>query len=188
MLVILGKRLSIGSRFMMKEALNQNTASDIIPLIKRIVTISFTIQLIFIVINFFIFLNSGFDVFTSFGYSAFHTISSFNNAGFDIFGYESMISFSNNILLNISTMLLIVLGGLGFIVYIDIFNFKKRYYHFHTKVVLTMSSILIVFGTLMIKLMLGGNVTWLEAIFTSVTTRTAGFTTIDLSQIDQSPA
>ena len=186
-LVILGKRLSIGSRFMMKEALNQNTASDIIPLIKRIVTISFSIQLVFIIVNFFIFLNSGFDVFTSFGYSAFHTISSFNNAGFDIFGYDSMISFSNNILLNISTMLLIVLGGLGFIVYIDIFNFKKRYYHFHTKVVLTMSSILIVFGTLLIKLMLGGNVTWLEAIFTSVTTRTAGFTTIDLSQIDQSP-
>ena len=53
-LVILGKRLSIGSRFMMKEALNQNTASDIIPLIKRIVTISFGIQFVFIIINFFI--------------------------------------------------------------------------------------------------------------------------------------
>ena len=186
-LVILGKRLSIGSRFMMKEALNQNTASDIIPLIKRIVTISFGIQFVFIIINFFIFLASGFDALTSIGYSTFHTISAFNNAGFDIFGYDSMISFSSNIALNISTMLLIVLGGLGFIVYIDIFNFKKRYYHFHTKVVLTMSAFLIVFGTLLIKLMMGNNITWLEAIFTSVTTRTAGFTTIDLSNITLNP-
>ncbi|MBP5407817.1 MAG: H(+)-transporting ATPase [Bacilli bacterium] len=186
-LVILGKRLSIGSRFMMKEALNQNSASDIIPLIKRIVTISFGIQFVFVIINFFIFLASGFDALTSIGYSTFHTISAFNNAGFDIFGYDSMISFSSNIALNISTMLLIVLGGLGFIVYIDIFNFKKRYYHFHTKVVLTMSAFLIVFGTLLIKLMMGNNITWLEAIFTSVTTRTAGFTTIDLSNITLNP-
>lgn len=187
-LVILGKRLSIGSRFMMKEALNQNSASDIIPLIKRIVTISFSIQLVFIIVNFVIFLVSGFNIPTSIEYSIFHTISAFNNAGFDIFGYDSMISFSTNIALNISTMLLIVLGGLGFIVYIDIFNFKRRYFHFHTKVVLTMSAILIVFGTLVLKLLMGAEITWLEALFTSVTTRTAGFTTIDLSNIADKPA
>ena len=186
-LVILGKRLSIGSRFMMKEALNQNSASDIVPLIKRIVTISFSIQFVFMIINFVIFLLSGFNVLTSLEYSIFHTISAFNNAGFDIFGYDSMISFSTNIALNISTMVLIVLGGLGFIVYIDIFNFKKRYFHFHTKVVLTMSLVLIVAGTLILKLLMGSEITWLEAMFTSITTRTAGFTTIDLSEIAIKP-
>ena len=182
-LLILGKRLGIGSRFMMKEALNQTSASDIIKLIKRIIAISFSIQAVFIVINFVIFMIDGNNWYISLAYSAFHTISSFNNAGFDIFGTSSMIEYSSNIALNISTMLLIIIGGLGFIVITDIFNFKKKYLNFHTKVVLTMSATLIVFGTFMIKFLMGNEITWLEAIFTSVTTRTAGFTTIDLSYI-----
>ncbi len=182
-LIVIGKKMGIGSRFMMKEALNQNSVSGIIDLIRRIIIISFSIQGIFVIINFFIFLAYGNNWYTALGYSVFHTISSFNNAGFDIFGSNSMIDYSSKVMLNISTMFLIVLGGLGFIVITDLLNFKKKYLNFHTKVVLTMSISLIIFGTLAIKLLMGNEITWLEATFTSVSSRTAGFTTIDLSFI-----
>lgn len=186
-LIIIGKKMGIGSRFMMKEALNQNSVSGIMTLIRRIICISFAIQGIFVLINFFIFLGYGSSWQTALSYSIFHTISSFNNAGFDIFGANSMIDYSDKVLLNISTMILIVLGGMGFIVIVDILNFKKRYLNFHSKVVITMTVSLIIFGTLSIKLLMGANVTWLEALFTSVSTRTAGFTTIDLSFITKEP-
>ena len=186
-LIVIGKKMGIGSRFMMKEALNQNSASGIMLLIKRIIRISFAIQGIFVIINFFIFLGYGSPWQDAIAYSLFHTISSFNNAGFDIFGANSMIDYADKILLNVSTILLIVLGGIGFIVITDILNFKKKYLNFHSKVVLMMTTALIIFGTLTIKLLMGSEITWLEAIFTSVTTRTAGFTTIDLSFITKEP-
>ena len=187
-MIVLVRKLGITSRFLMKEALNQNSAQGIMALIRKIIVVAAIIQFIFIIINTFIFMPISDSFIKAFGLGAFHTISSFNNAGFDILGDSSLINYSNNIMLNISTIVLIILGGLGFIVITDIFNFKKKYISFHSKIVLTMTSILIVFGTLFIKLLMGSSITWLEALFTSVTTRTAGFTTIDLSHITEQPA
>jgi trk system potassium uptake protein TrkH len=122
-------------------------------------------------------------------YSIFHTISSFNNAGFDIFtnGEYSLLYFHQDALFMILTMILIILGGIGFIVMIDIYK-KRRWskFSFHTKVVLIMSLILLVIGTLLVKLgyyISGNQISWLDACFQSVTCRTAGFASVDLASL-----
>ncbi|UKI50164.1 MAG: hypothetical protein L6U99_01480 [Clostridium sp.] len=85
--------------------------------------------------------------------SLFHAVSAFNNAGFDILGNgNSLISFSNNVLLNLNTMALIILGGLGFIVIYDLISFRKnKKLKLHTKIVLSVSTFLIVVGAILLK-------------------------------------
>lgn len=182
-MVIFGRKLGISSRMFLSSALNQNNQRGILDLLKSIVIISFSIQGVFIIINLIILLLSGkgYSFFTALGISAFHTASSFNNAGFDIFGSNSMIDFSTNIALNISTIILIVLGGLGFMVIIDIIHLREnKHLSFHSKIVIIMTMLLIVIPTVVFRFTM--NVTWLESLFTSVTARTAGFTTIDFSE------
>ena len=128
----------------------------------------------------------------AFGHAFFLSVSAFNNAGFDIFGNTSLIAFSDDVLMNLVIALLIVVGGLGYLVVIDIIakkcHFKKM--TLHTKVVIFMTLFLIIAGTFTIYL--SENVahfinsaqpegmTFLESFFLSVSTRTAGFTTYNL--------
>lgn len=114
------------------------------------------------------------------GMAFFHSIAAFNNSGFDIMGnYVNLIPFQSDILLNLTTMGLIVFGGIGFLVVIDIckkkFNIKK--FKLHTKVVLLMTFILLFGGGLLIKLCEMSNISWIGAFFFSVSARTAGFST-----------
>lgn len=162
-LVIFGKKLGLSSRLLMKEALNQNSAAGIIKLIKRIILISFIIQGIGWIANTLILTKYYSNFFEAMGIGLFHTISSFNNAGFDLFGNNSMIGFSSDVLLNISTMVLIVLGGLGFIVIVDIIRLRDRNHQLslHSKIVIITTVLLIVTGTILYKLMLTNNITWL---------------------------
>lgn len=130
----------------------------------------------------------------------FHSISAFCNAGFDLMGryeqYSSLTAYSSDIVINVTIMLLIVIGGLGFIVWDDIWhnrlNFKK--YSLHSKIVLISTTIL-VFGSAILfgifeKNNLMSGMTPLEkvlaSLFASVTARTAGFNTIDLGAMTQS--
>ncbi len=179
-LLMLGKRFGIGPRFFLANLLNQNSLKGVIDLLKRIIIISLSIQFIFVIINYFI-LAKYYDSFLeTLGVSIFHTASSFNNAGFDIFGSTSMINFNTDVLLNISTMVLIILGGLGFIVLAEILYLPfKRHLSIHTKIVLITTLVLILLPTVLFRISM--NVSTLEALFTSVTARTAGFTTIDFS-------
>ena len=116
---------------------------------------------------------SGFRI----GISIFHSIAAFNNSGFDILGgLQNLIPYQNNLLLNLTTAGLIIFGGLGFLVILDIL--KKRSFRalaLHSKVVIVMSAVLILLGTLLLKAT--ENVTWLGAFFQSVSARTAGFST-----------
>ena len=111
------------------------------------------------------------------GISIFHSIAAFNNSGFDILGgLQNLIPYQNNLLLNLTTAGLIIFGGLGFLVILDIL--KKRSFRalaLHSKVVIVMSAALILLGTLLLKAT--ENVTWLGAFFQSVSARTAGFST-----------
>ena len=112
MFIVLGLKICISYRFLMKEALNQNSARGVIRLIKAIILITLSIQFFGMLINLIVFLD-GNTFFKALGLSTFHSISSFNNAGFDIFVFDnSMVNYGSNILLNINTMLLIVWGGL----------------------------------------------------------------------------
>ncbi|MDE7213672.1 MAG: hypothetical protein K2N42_03730 [Anaeroplasmataceae bacterium] len=185
---ILGGKIGISNRYLLREALNQNSIAGIVQLVKRIILISFIIQMIGVVLNY-LALMSYYDYkfFPTLGVSIFHSIASFNNAGFDIFGEQSLIPFKDNILLNISTIFLILCGGLGFIVIEEIVvkhNLKKL--SLHSRIVLIMTLVLTVVGTLVLKFSMYGQITWLQALFTAVTCRTAGFTVMPLDQIPPS--
>jgi trk system potassium uptake protein TrkH len=128
----------------------------------------------------------------------FHAVSFFNNAGFDIMGdYRSLVDYVGDPLVNIVTMLLIILGGLGFVVLSDLVDIRnpKRKLSLHSKVVLSMSGILIVVGAGVILLFeytnartmgsLGFGEKLLAAFMQSVSPRTAGVNSVDVGALRQ---
>lgn len=180
---LLGLKIGISERYILKEALNQNSTSGILKLIYRTIIISIIIQTLGTLINLIVFI----PIYGAKGIyiSLFHAVSAFNNAGFDILGNgNSLISFSNNVLLNLNTMALIILGGLGFIVIYDLISFRKnKKLKLHTKIVLSVSTFLIVVGAILLKIAMP-SITWLEAFFQSITARTAGFASVDMSRLN----
>lgn len=188
---LIGGKENISQMNLMKEALNQESFKGLYALVKKIVVIAFSIQLVGALSYFLIFLcKYHFSVGTSLEYGLFHAVSAFNNAGFDILtdpSVTSLMAYKDDIGINLTTMILIVLGGIGFIVLTDIFKKKKwRKFELHTKVVLVMTASLIFGGAILFKLFYTLNdepITWLQAFFQSVTARTAGFLTLDASTL-----
>lgn len=128
-------------------------------------------------------------------YSVFHSVSAFCNAGFDLMGggapFSSFTSEAGNVYLNIVLCMLIIFGGLGFFTWHDIFatGCRTRRFRLQTKVVLAVSAVLIVFGAALLFVLeraSGEGITVMEALFQSVTCRTAGFNTVDLAALAQS--
>lgn len=180
---ILGAKIGVSNRFLIKEALNQNSVKGIVSLVRKIIITALIIQTVGTIINMFALVPYYNDFWKGLGISIFHSVASFNNAGFDMFGYNSMMEFNNNVILNASTMLMIVLGAMGFVVIDDIItkrNWKKL--TLHSKISIITTVFLIIGGTLLMKLSMN-SISWLEALFTSITTRTAGFSTIDMSTL-----
>lgn len=132
-------------------------------------------------------------------FAIFHSVSAFCNAGFDLMGkyqeYSSLTEFYGDPVVNITIMALVIIGGIGFIVWDDIRNNKLdfKHYRLHTKIVLVTTFLLVFGGALLFylfernNLMQGMNAkdTILTSMFASVTTRTAGFNTIDLGMMTQ---
>ncbi len=183
-------KLGISESFLMREQLGQNTLKNLEVLIKKIVRLTLIIQAIGAIISTFIIYfshdsNLSFSLWDSFKIGVFHSVSTFNNAGFDIFGTPySMIPYRANVPLNIITIILIILGGLGFVVIIDIGQKKSfRKLTLHSKITLVTTTVLVVGGTILIKCSMINDMTILEALFLSVTSRTCGSTTYDLSKI-----
>lgn len=185
-MVILGAKVNLTQRNLVKESLNQNTNQGMVRLVLKIVLITFLIEIVGMIINTFVFLQ-WYNIGDSIRYSVFHTISAFNNAGFEIFGLDNgLIKFADNIWFNLTSSVLIILGGLGYIVIYDILKAKRwKKLAIHTKIVLKMTLILLIVGTLLFKLGQVGDksFSWLDAFFQSVTCRTAGFTTIDMTTL-----
>lgn len=180
-LIVLGIKIGVTERYVIKEALNQHSLSGVVRLVKSIIITTLIIEFVGMIINFIVFIQD-FSFWRALGISAFHSISSFNNAGFDILGSSSLQVYNSNLLLNFNTMILIVIGGIGFIVIRDILSKRKwSALSLYSKIVIKATLFLIVTGTLIIKLFEYHNVSWLEALFQSITTRTAGFSTIDMN-------
>ena len=182
---ILGARIGVGSSFMLREALNQSSTNGVITLVRKIIVISFSIQIICAGINLIpiIKITNG-DWGQAVLMSLYHSAASFNNAGFDIFpGATSMIDYADNVILNITTIVMIVLGGIGFVVIDDVLR-KRRWskLSLHTKMTLVVTLMLITFGTVLIKLTYT-DLTIMQSLFGSVTCRTAGFATFDCSTL-----
>ena len=197
----LSRKLPLANRIIMEDSFMQG-ATDIklSNLLKFIVKYTFIFEGAGILL-FMIFLDEQ-NIGRRLYFSVFHAVSAFCNAGFSTYS-SSLMRYNENMGVNITTMILIVSGGIGFLVAYEIkskvagklFNKRKKgryekYYVFslHTWLVLVTTGILIVTGTLMIYLAefyAGGNITYLEALFQSVTARTAGFNTIEISSLSK---
>ena len=132
-------------------------------------------------------------------YGVFHSISAFCNAGFDLLGsptpFNSLVAFNNDPLVILVISALIILGGLGFLVWDDIslkrFRFKKL--NLHSKIVLTVSAVLLCLGTLLFFIFENNKLfsdmsfssKLLNSFFSAVTPRTAGFNTVDIASLSE---
>lgn len=181
--LILAARKNVGlkGRILLKEALNIEGIKGMIRLVKSILLMTLCFELMGIVLSFLVFVQD-YPVLKALWISIFHSIAAFNNSGFDILGgLRNLIPYQNDILLNLTTSGLIIFGGLGFLVILDVL--KKRSFRkltLHSKVVLTTTLTLLVAGTLLLKAT--EDITWLGAFFQSVSARTAGFSTYPIGE------
>lgn len=194
--LVFRRRISLRERLVLQEAMNQGDMEGIVRLIKKVIYYSFAIELIAAFL-FTLRLMADFPLGEAMYYGAFHAVSLFNNAGFDLFGhYSSFTRYVSDPAINIISMALIVLGGLGFVVLSDLIEYRKhRKLSIHSKAVLWMTSILLVGGFVLVfifeftNLKTIGSLSWdgkiWGSLFQSVTTRTAGANTLDLTQLRQ---
>jgi trk system potassium uptake protein TrkH len=186
-MIFLGMKIGVVDRFLIKEALNQKSSKGVLKLIKSIIFTSLIIEGIG-AIGYFIFFIQDFSFWEALGMSIFHAISAFNNSGIDLLGSNSFILYKDNILLNLTTAILIILGGIGFIVIQDVItNRRWSKLSIHSRIVLPLTGILIVTGTVLLKASEGfmnEDFTWLQAFFQSVVARTAGFATVSFESLN----
>ena len=189
-----GKKIGLFGRNTIKEAISAPDVGGIVNLTGFILKGIFLIEIIGAVIMMPTFVSKfGFE---GIWMAVFHSISAFCNAGFDIMGskskeFSSLTNFADNSIISMTISLLIVIGGLGFLVWHDIvkhkFNFKK--YSPQSKVVLIMTLILIFIPTLYFFIFEFKDLSLKErilvSIFQAITPRTAGFNTVGLNSISE---
>ena len=177
------KRMSLSETLLLSSALNDNHYGKLKQRLKEVIKYTIVIQIIGAILLAVDFIPR-FGIKNGIWYSIFHSITAFCNAGFDIIGDTSLEIFAKNIYLNIVFIILMFLGSIGYFVIEDIIGAikKKRFIHisFHTKIVLTASLIIYLVSIMLLKIA-EPNLTWLEAVFTSVTARTTGFSTINMA-------
>lgn len=190
--IIMGKKISFKERLMIKEQLNTESIQGIVKLTKKVIGYTFFLEMMGSLLLALRFVPMfGFE--KGLAFSIFHAISAYCNAGFDIFG-DSLIIFQNDYYVLLILSLLIILGGLGFTVYADLLaKDKLRKLTLHSKVVLIMTGSLLIIGTLSFLLFESSNPGTLgsmnfpsrlaNSFFQSVSPRTAGFYSVDMSKI-----
>ncbi|MBQ5749615.1 MAG: H(+)-transporting ATPase [Oscillospiraceae bacterium] len=176
-ILAVGQKVDLKGRSVIRDSMNLTSSGSAVRFVKRVFLTTLTFELIGAVLSFFVFVKD-FPLPRAIGISLFHSVAAFNNSGFDILGgFQSLTNYYDNVALNLITAALIILGGIGFLLIREVIEKKFRWKRFsmHTKVVLCFSGILIVLGTLLLKLT--DDITWLGAFFSSVSARTAGFAT-----------
>lgn len=180
-MLVAGKKITLRERRLAKEALNYHSLKGIIVLVKSVLIMTLCFELVGMILSFIVF-SQDYSFWDALGISAFHSIAAFNNSGFDILGgLQNLIPYQDNILLNLTTCGLIIFGGIGFFVILEITQ-KRSFNKFslHTKSVLVTTTLLLLIGTVLLKA--SENITWLGAFFNSTSARTAGFSTYPLSE------
>ncbi len=194
--IILRRKIGLKERGLMQESVNTLQISGVVKLARKIIFGTALIEGIGAVLLSARFIPR-FGVVRGIYYGIFHSISAFCNAGFDLMGcdtpYMSLVGYSGDWLVNFVIMSLIVIGGLGFIVWDDLSRkgFHFRSYMLHTKIVVLTTLALIFGGALLIGISerdnlmadMGMGERILTSLFASVTARTAGFNTIDIASM-----
>lgn len=187
--LLIGKRITLRQRLVIQEGLNQFSLEGVVKLTKYVIMSTLIIEAIGAII-----LSTRFvpiyGIKNGIWYSIFHSISAFCNAGFDITG-NSIVPFAGDAVVNITLALLIIIGGLGYTVYIDLTRNKEfKSNTLHTKFVLLSTAILLITGFAFILIIeynnpkTLGNLPFIDKItasmFQAVVPRTAGFNSIDI--------
>lgn len=203
--IVMGRKINLKERLIIQEAFNQFTLAGMVRLSTTVLIGTLAVEGIgaLLLSMRFIPLHGPLE---GMGMAIFHSISAFCNAGFDIVGESSLTPFVGDIWINFIIMTLIVLGGLGFAVWIDLFRKSKEKIHkgysmrkwfqsltLHTKLVLVLTVFLILFGFIFFFIVeftnrntigdMGTLHKVIASLFQSITTRTAGFNTLPLDQL-----
>ncbi len=199
-MMMMKKQFSLRTRILIQDYYNLDTISGLIKFLKRVVKDTLIVEGIGAVLYSFIFVPK-FGPFKGLWVSIFNSVSAFCNAGMDVMGPNSLIDYQTNLPVNLITMTLIVLGGIGYVVWFDVIeNIKRsskrwiglrafwRRLEVHTKLVINLTLFLIISGALLVLLFewnnpetignmsLGNKI--LASFFQSITFRTAGFATV----------
>ena len=192
LMTLFSNKFSIKQRIIVQDAINAPNISTVIPLTKFIFTVTFIIETIGAILLMPVFA-SKFGFLKGIWYSIFHSVSAFCNAGFDLNGnFSSLTGYTSNLIINLVIPLLIVIGGIGFLTWNDVKNHKFRLskYSMQSKVVLFVTLLLILVPACYLFFFELTNLPLKErimaSIFQSITTRTAGFNTIDLNNFSES--
>lgn len=197
--IISGKKIGLMQRSTMQESIAAPQVGGIVRLTRFIVTTTFGIELIGAVCMFPVFFRD-FGLGKGIWYSVWHSVSAFCNAGFDLMGvreqYSSLVSYVTDPLINIVIMLLIIIGGIGFLTWNDIRTHKWNIhkYRMQSKIVFVVTAILLVLPALYFYFIEFNYPQWAwmsekqrfwGALFQAVTPRTAGFNTLDLGKMSE---
>ncbi len=191
MAMIIGRRIGLRERVILQEAHNLYTVGGIVRFTRTVVVMTLAIEAagaLILALR----LVPEFGVSRGLYFAIFHSISAFNNAGFDLMGgFRSLTRYVADPMLDLTLAGLIITGGLGFTVLTDLFH--PRRYTLHARVVLTATAVLVLIGTLLVLMLESsnaktlGSLPWdgrlLAAFFQAVTPRTAGFNTLDTASL-----
>lgn len=199
--LVFRRRISFRERLILQQAMNQTSTEGIVRLIRKVLLYALVIEAVgalILTVRWMFEMTPGMALY----FGIFHSISTFNNAGFDLFGMfagraGSLIHYVDDPIINIVTMALIVLGGIGFIVISDLLSYRQnKKMTLHSKVVLSVSGGLIALGTVVIFIFEFTNPATMQpltavgktfsALFQSVTARSAGLSTVDIGMLRQS--
>ena len=172
-------KLDLSSRNLLRDSFGADHRVQVWKLLFTAVAVTAAAELIGAVFLFIGFSDHGYSIGRTIYLALFHSVSAFNNAGFDLFS-TSLLGWNDSPLVLITIALLIIAGGLGFLLYSNLFSFllKKKKISLHTKIVLTSTLFLVISGMILFRFILPG-IDWKNAFFQSVTTRTAGYFSYD---------
>ena len=199
-LFLLNKKITIQERVVLKEAYGADRLGGIVRLVRKVILGTFAVEGAGAVLYAFQFIPE-YGLVRGIGYSVFHAVSAFCNAGIDILGSSSLSCYVTNPVINVTTILLIILSGIGFTVWFDVIDNNRRLVRgevpkrwwftrlrLQSKLAIMMTVLLILAGTVFVFLAEYGNPETIgelsmgqklmASMFQSVTTRTAGFCTV----------
>ena len=197
--VLLKKRIGLKERERLQESVNTLEIAGVVRLVKKIVQGALCIEGLGAVLLAFRFVPR-FGAARGIYFAVFHAISAFCNGGVDLMGgdeaYSSLVAFEGDIVVNLVVVTLILVGGIGFIVWDDVARHKWHFrkYLLHSKIVLTTTLVLTAAGTVLFLVTedqaafagMGPLERFLGALFSSVTPRTAGFNSVDTAALSNS--
>ena len=194
--IVLRRKIGLKERGLMEESVNTLQIGGMVKLAKRIIIGTAIFEGAGAIILSLRFIPQ-YGLFRGTWYGIFHSISAFCNAGFDLMGhteqYSSLCSYAGDWVVIGTISTLIIIGGIGFIVWDDLYRkrWDVRHYLLHTKIVLVTTAVLLAGGTVLFYLMerdnilvgMNGSQKFLACFFSAVTPRTAGFNNVDTAAL-----